>query len=103
MDTESIIKGLVTEYLKPKYPIYRVWYIETSILNDDTLRSEQFCALFEVTPIDVGDSNELMDTMYNYPKTMSEILRRNFDKYGVTVHKYCQSEHCTIYKMERVA
>ena len=26
MDTETIVKGLINEYIKPKYPIYKVYY-----------------------------------------------------------------------------
>ena len=101
MDTESIIKGIVTEYIKPMFPIYRVWYIHHYIINDGTtLLSDQICTLFEIIPIDDGD--ELMEVMINHPKTMSDLLRRNFESFGVTVHKY-STEHFTIYKMERVA
>ena len=26
MDSEAIVKGLIAEYVKPKYPIYKVYY-----------------------------------------------------------------------------
>ena len=28
MDTQTIVKGLINEYIKPKYPIYKVEYVE---------------------------------------------------------------------------
>jgi len=35
MDTETIVKGIISEYIKPKYPIYKVEYVKVSRQWDD--------------------------------------------------------------------
>jgi len=35
MDTETIVKGIISEYIKPKYPIYKVEYVKVSQIWDD--------------------------------------------------------------------
>jgi len=35
MDTETIVKGIISEYIKPKYPIYKVEYVKVSQQWDD--------------------------------------------------------------------
>ena len=109
MDSEAIVKGLIAEYVKPKYPIYKVYY--TAALIPDCsceLIIRRKNKIVEVMP------EKTEDCFFEEGKIHIEVVTM-YDQYGV-VH-IDASEHdrelfgefdpqeltYIIYKIERLA
>lgn len=58
LDNEYIIKTLITDYLKPVYPIYRVSYIHSYIDDHNILRSRFLSRLMECRNCDNSENSE---------------------------------------------
>ena len=109
MDSEAIVKGLIAEYVKPKYPISRLYY--TAVFIHDCcceLVTQRKTKIVEVMP-------ETTEDCFFEEGKINEKYVTIYDKYGVV--NVDASEHdrelfgefdpheltYIIYKIERLA
>ena len=112
MDSEAIVKGLIAEYVKPKYPIYKVCYtavfIPDGCLELVTRRKSKIVEVIPETNENVEDghfeNNQIYEScVHFYNKSgivqieATEYDREIFGEFDPTELIYI------IYKMERLA
>ncbi len=109
MDTQTIVKGLINEYIKPKYPILRVYYTAAFIPEGCCeLITRRKTKIVEVLP------ETLEDYLFEEGKIDEKYITL-YDTYGV-VHMDAEEEDkelfgefdpqemtYIIYKFERLA
>ena len=105
MDLQSVVSKNIDEYLKPKYPIYRVKYVESQLNTEDTELSisteykERICELREKTPAGYIYSEYFdADNNFIYEKLLKGMKDRNY------FYAYdCPHEQIVVIGLERLA
>lgn len=109
MDSESIVKGLIAEYVKPKYPILRLYYMAALIPDGCCeLITRRRTKIVEVMPettedcfFEEGKLNEKYVTIYNkYGVVNIDASEHDRELFG---EFYPQELTYIIYKIERLA
>tara|TARA_R100001198_G_C5198101_1_gene188183 strand:- start:736 stop:1053 length:318 start_codon:yes stop_codon:yes gene_type:complete len=105
MDLQSVISKNIDEYLKPKYPIYRVKYIVSELdteyddLGITTKYKERICELREKTPEGYIHSEYFdEDNNFIYEKLVKGMKDRNYF-YACD----CRQEQIVVIGLERLA
>jgi len=108
MDTDTIVKGIIDEYIKPKYPISRIYY--TAVFIPDCcceLITRRKTKIVEVMP-------ESIEDYFFEEGKIDEKYVSMYDKYGVVHIDACEHDRelfgeydpqeltYIIYKIERL-
>jgi len=115
---KSVVKELIQEYIKPKYPIYRVKYVHSYVVGSSEeayldnpeppykIRSRVVCRLMECkmcTILDTCPHGFKKMCIHNrsyciFPDTVTEFFNNGYvSDYGD------EADHVTIIQIERVA
>tara|TARA_Y100000356_G_C11016334_1_gene161029 strand:+ start:56 stop:391 length:336 start_codon:yes stop_codon:yes gene_type:complete len=111
MDLKSVISKNIDEYLKPKYPIYKLYYIACWDCEGGGMETKRLVKLVEVLPIDKYNEDKLefedgficnfildcFDDNNVVEKDATDYDKKKFQEWGICELKYI------IYKIERLA
>lgn len=100
LDEELIIENIIQDYIKPKYPIYKIRFIITKCVRSYEIDTQVVTRIVECKEnilrpflkIELGN-----DGQYIQPSTLSEFSARGY----VKVHSYF--EHITIFEITQIA
>ena len=105
-DIDNIVKLLVNEYLHPKYPLYRIKYIDSftdyNNIDEDTghgtLVNKIVTRIMECKELPSGEKIRIgVDGHFISPSSVND-----FEKHKIFIDTY-YNEHIIIIDMERIA
>lgn len=115
LDNEYIIKTLITDYLKPVYPIYRVSYIHSYVDEHNILRSRFLSRLMECRDCDHSDNSDVNrcshgfqnicihnHTHYIFPSTVT-LFNESKESVKCITDYFNSEDHISIINMKQVA
>ena len=97
MSIDSVVATITKDYVKPKYPIFRVSYVHMFLDPEREMQSDKKCDLFEITE---EDNVQICSCC---PKLLGRSILDDFKQNDIVCLTGGEDEEYLIYKMEQVA
>ena len=108
MDTQTIVKGLINEYIKPKYPIYKVEYVEIEQVyceedDEPAMKPTKIIGLFNLLPDNIhekkltGKHQGKEMILMGIPIAQGNLCKHT-SKFGISQQIECEEERAEIQK-----